>query len=78
MRGEKKDIKKKNQMGFLEMKNISEVKNTLDDINSRFFTAEERSVNFQAWKPFKMNIREHPASTYGVESFRESRFHSSQ
>lgn len=39
MRGEMKDIKKKNRMKFLGMKSIiSEMKNILDEINRRLFT----------------------------------------
>lgn len=48
-----KSIKEKNQMEFLKMKNISEMKNTLDGFNSRFFTAKERISEFADMEIFK-------------------------
>lgn len=52
-RGEMKRIKKKNQMEFLKMNNISEMKNTLDGFNSRFFTAKERISGFAYMETIK-------------------------
>lgn len=46
MRGQMKDIKKENQMKFLEMIKISEMKNTLDGFNSKVFTIAERISEF--------------------------------
>lgn len=53
LRREIKSIKKKNQMEFLKMKSISEMKNTLDGFNSRFFTAEERISEFADMETIK-------------------------
>lgn len=53
LREEMKSIKEKNQMEFLKMKNISEMKNTLDGFNSRFFTAEERISEFADMETFQ-------------------------
>lgn len=53
LRGEMKSIRKKNQMEFLKIINISEMKNTLDGFNSRFFTAEERIGEFADMETIK-------------------------
>lgn len=70
MREEMKDTKKINQMEFLEM-------NTLDRINSRFSTTEEKIIEFAdmetnypkwRWEDIYLLLR--------VESCKESHFYS--
>lgn len=53
-------------MEFLEMKNISEMENTVDELNSRFFTAEERIIEFAHMETIQNE--DHRTSSFYLQS----------